>query len=218
MAEISTRDLRGLPGVGELRRVMESLAMLNAILWPDADGRTYMFDKAWGPGEALGSMNNGQGDDFVAVFSKAGCVLKGFAHEAEMTPYRHKPPRVAEGMFEGIPEVFAAYLKDPAFDVEATTFCMWRLVGDRAWGRGTVVLPKGKDPDGSAYLLRLLDGNARRWWAWAEESFERKVWRGGIEAVLRQEALTEGLVRRLNEEVGLADVRGDAEAIGYPVG
>jgi hypothetical protein len=93
MAPISTRDLRGVPGVEKLRRVMESLAMLDAILCSDETVRTYRFDKGWGPGEALGSMNNGQGDTFFAVFSAVGCWLKGFAHEAALTPYRWTPPR-----------------------------------------------------------------------------------------------------------------------------
>jgi hypothetical protein len=219
MAPISTRDLRGVPGVEKLRRVMESLAMLDAILCPDETVRTYRFDKGWGPGEALGSMNNGQGDTFFAVFSAVGCWLKGFAHEAALTPYRWTPPRVAEGMFEGLPEPFTAYLTEPAFEVEATTFCIWRPAGDGAWGCGTMALLAGKDPDGSAYLLRLLDGRAETVVAWAEENWiETGVWREGVEAVFAQQPLTEELVRGLNGEVGLEEVRGGAEAIGYPVG
>jgi hypothetical protein len=41
---ISTRDLSGLPPVDALRRVMRSLAMLDAILCPDWQGRYFSFN------------------------------------------------------------------------------------------------------------------------------------------------------------------------------
>ncbi len=40
---ISTRDLTSLPNVDDLRQLLQSLAMLDAILSPDWDGRYYSF-------------------------------------------------------------------------------------------------------------------------------------------------------------------------------
>jgi hypothetical protein len=213
---ISTRNLRGLGDVNEVRRILESLAMLNAVLWR-VDRPTYAFDAQWGGGLAVGEMSNGQGDSFVAAFSEAGCWLKGFAHEAALSPFRWVPPRVAAGMFDGMPEAFREHLAEPAFEVEATTFCIWRRTGDGAWGRGPVVLPGAEDVDGSADLLRLMDGQVETCWRWAEESFERQVSRKGVEAVMAHERLKESLVRELNEEVTLEEVREEAEGIGYPL-
>ncbi len=41
---ISTRDLSQLPDVDPLRRLMQSLAMLDAILSPDWELRYYSFN------------------------------------------------------------------------------------------------------------------------------------------------------------------------------
>jgi len=78
---ISTRDLSLLPDVDGLRRTLQAMAMLDAILRPEWEFRYYSFNAAWAEGEQMGSMRNGSGDDFFAHFSSAGCWLKGFAHE-----------------------------------------------------------------------------------------------------------------------------------------
>jgi hypothetical protein len=57
---------------------MQSLALLDAILSPDWEYRYFSFDSRWGPSERMGSMRNGQGDHWFALFSSAGCWLKGF--------------------------------------------------------------------------------------------------------------------------------------------
>jgi hypothetical protein len=83
---ISTRDLSGLPDIDALKRLMQSMAMLDAIMCPEWQYRLYSFNSKWAKGEQMGSMRDGQGDDLFALFTKDGCFLKGFAHEAPMTP------------------------------------------------------------------------------------------------------------------------------------
>lgn len=155
---ISTGDLSRLPNVAELRKLLQSMAMLDAILSPEWDSRYYSFNAHWAPDEQMGSMRNGCGDEFFALFNAAGCFLKGFAHEAAMSPYALDPPRMWPGVLEGVPEEFAACLHEPAFGLEDTTFCIWRRYGDTGWQHGPVELPAGADPDGSADLLAPLDG------------------------------------------------------------
>src|SRR5438105_3956555 len=91
-AMISTRDLSLLPDVDGLRRTLQSMAMLDAILCPEWEFRYYSFNAAWDAGEQMGSMRNGSGDNFFAHFSPAGCWLKGFAHDYPLSPYRHDGP------------------------------------------------------------------------------------------------------------------------------
>src|SRR4051812_1215303 len=104
---ISTRDLSLLPGVDGLRRALQSIAMLDAILCPEWEFRYYSFNAAWDRGEQMGSMRNGSGDHFFAHFGPAGCCLKGFAHEYPMSPYRESPPRPWPGVLEAVPAEFA---------------------------------------------------------------------------------------------------------------
>src|SRR5690349_3975316 len=66
-AMISTRDLSRLPDVDALRRLLQNMAMLDAILSPEWEYRYYSFNSKWARGEQMGSMRDGCGDDFFAL-------------------------------------------------------------------------------------------------------------------------------------------------------
>ncbi len=205
---ISTRDLRSLPDVARLRDLLQSLAMLDAIFSPEWQSRYYSFNSRWSEGEQMGSMRDGCGDDFFALFNAAGCFLKGFAHEAPM----RESPRV----FHGVPAEFAVCLEEPAFNMDNTTFCIWRRYSDEAWQRRTVEFPAGGDPDGSSSLLSALDGRPDTYRTWAESYYEREVELAAVEHVYRHLPITPDVVARLNSEVSLNDLAADISEIGYP--
>jgi hypothetical protein len=83
---ISTRDLSFLPDVDRFRATLQSTAMLDAILSPEWEYGYYSFNAGWSAGEQMGSRRDGLGDHFFALFSSSGCWIKGFAHEAPMSP------------------------------------------------------------------------------------------------------------------------------------
>jgi hypothetical protein len=214
---ISTRNLSLLPDIDGLRLTLQSMAMLDAILSPEWPYRYYSFNAAWGAHEQMGSMRNGSGDHFYALFGPAGCWLKGFAHESPMTPYREVPERVWPGILDVVPAEFVGCLREPAFSVEDVTFCVWRLFGDRTWQLGPVEFPAGHpDPDGSEFLLSSLDGRPGTYREWAADYYEREVSLSAVEHVYQHRSLTAGVVALLNPEVGLEDLAADASEIGYP--
>lgn len=224
---ISTRDLSQLPDVDALRRLLQSMAMLDAILCRNWQFRLYSFKARWADGEQMGSMRNGQGDDLFTLFNAHGCFLKGFAHEAEMTPYRSDPKRVWPGILESVPGDFAACLREPAFAVEDTTFCIWRRYGDISWRRGEIEFPSNADPDGSEVLLSPLDGRP-------ESYREQAVWYFSkpfltvemVRHVYEHRPLTDELVAALtpdivleddeNPHLSVADLEEEIAGIGYP--
>jgi hypothetical protein len=224
---ISTRDLSELPDVDGLRRLLQSMALLDAILCREWQFRFYSFNSRWARGEQMGSMRNGHGDDFFALFNAHGCFLKGFAHEAPMTPYRSDPKRLWPGLIESVPPEFAACLREPAFSIEDTTFCIWRRYGDSSWQRGEIEFPPGPDPDGSEWLLSPLDGKPPTYRAWAEWYFNKPFLTVElVRYVYEQWPLTDELVAALrpdivledeeNPHLGVADLEEDIEEIGYP--
>jgi hypothetical protein len=213
---ISSRDLTRLPDVDRLRAVLQSMAMLDAILSPEWEFRYYSFNAHWSTGEQMGSMRNGCGDDLFALFNAAGCFLKGFAHEAPMSPCDRRPKRVWPGVLDGVPAEFAACLGEPAFGIEDTTFCIWRRYSDRSWQRGAIEFPSGPDPDGSEFLLALLDGQPASYQAWAEDYYERPVHLAAVRQVYAHQPLTDKLVRRLNPAAAAEGLAADVEEIGYP--
>jgi hypothetical protein len=219
---ISTRNLLSLPDVDQLKELLQSMALLDAILQPEWEFRCYSFNSFWAADKQLGSMRNGQGDDFFALFNMAGCWLKGFAHEAPMTPYRAEPKRVWPGVLEGVPAEFAYCLRQPAFNVEDTTFCVWRRYTDAGWQYGPVEYPAGHpDPDGSECLVSPLDGRPETYREWAESYFSGS--RSGLAVepvrhIYEHRPLTEELVRQLNPKLSLEELQADIEEIGYPAG
>jgi hypothetical protein len=52
-----------LPPPEQLRRLCQSLAMLDAIFSPEWQYRLYSFNSRWAKGEMMASMRDGQGDE-----------------------------------------------------------------------------------------------------------------------------------------------------------
>lgn len=213
---ISTRNRSALPDVDGLRRLCRSLAMLDAILCPDWQYRYHSFDARWTPGAEMASMRDGSGDDYFILFTDAGAIMKGFAHESDAWQQRSMLP--PHGVFEGVPKDFAGFLTEPAFSIEESTFCLWRRSADPSWRAGLIAPLDGDDPDGSIKLMRLLDGNPQTYREWAEDYFEVPVAPSAVAHLYGQNPLNEEVVRVLNPHLGLADVAEDAAEIGYPAG
>ena len=214
---ISTRNLGALPSIDDLRRLCQSLAMLDAILEPEWQSRYYSFNSRWKPSEMMASMRNGSGDESFILFTADGAAIKGFAHESPMARFIATHGKVWPGVLDHVPTEFAGFLAEPAFSMEWTTFCIWRRYTDPAWQIGDVTFPAGEDPDGSAELLAILDGNPRTYQQWAEDYYERDVPLALVEQLYRHRPLTADLVVGLNPEVMLDDLAGDVAEIGYSV-
>ena len=142
------KDSLDLPSIQELRRITQSLAMLDAILSPEWDYRYYSFNSAWGPGEEMASMRNGSGDDWFLLLDHAGAALKGFAHELADSFL------LSQNIQTQVPADFSSFLNEPAFSMQHATFCYWRKSGDSSWSK----VDGGPDDDGADEMLALLGG------------------------------------------------------------
>ena len=186
--------------------------MLDAILSPEWEYRYYSFDSHWGNGEEMGSMRNGQGDDFFALFNAYGCFLKGFVHDSpaaceSIAPQEH---------YQGLPAEFATCVSEPAFSTDDVTFCIWRSFKDTKWHHHSIQLAQDEDPDGSIYLLSPLDGKPDTYWQWSEDYYERDVPLQAVKAIYERQRLTEDLVTALNPDLRLKDLKKDLREIKYP--
>jgi hypothetical protein len=216
---ISTRDLSLLPNVAVFRAAFQSMAMLDAIIMPEWEFRYYSFEVNMSEDESksIGSMRNGSGDDLHAIFGRAGCLIRGFAHEYEMTPYAQDPPRVFPGVLDDVPLEFADCLA--ALDSDwwlDSTFCIWRRHSDSKWHAGRIDFPESPDPDGSAFLLSAYDGRPETYQAWAEEYYQpREFSLRALRWVFEHRQLTEQVVRELNPDRSLAELTQEIGQIGY---
>ncbi len=159
----------------------------------------------------MASMRDGSGDEWFLLFSPAGAAMKGFSHESRIASGPTWP-----GVLSDVPAVFGSFLSEPAFSMEDTTFCIWRTPSDSHWQRGSIAFPSGPDPDGSADLLFILDGEPKTYKHWAEEYNEVDVSLAAVAHVYQHLPLTAEIVTELNNDITLSDLAADITEIGYP--
>jgi hypothetical protein len=189
--------------------------MLDAILSPEWEYRYYSFNSKWNQGEEMASMRNGSGDEYFILFNASGAILKGFAHESPMTPYRYNPPKLWDGLLDYVPKEFASFLTEPAFDMESTTFCIWRTYTDKIWQRGKLEFPESEDPDGSEGLLFMLDRNPETYKEWAERYYEEPISAWAVRDIYGHRPLTPELIAALNTNLSVSELEEDREEIGW---
>ena len=108
-------------------------------------------------------------------------------------------------------------MQEPAFNIDETTFCLWRRPGDRDWQIGPVAFPPdAPDPDGSEFLLSPLDGRPATYWTWAADYYETEIDLAAVEHVFQHRPLTTEIVERLNPNITLKVLTADIEEIAYP--
>ncbi len=217
MTQIFMRKvLSTLPDVEALKKISQSLAMLDAIISPNWEHRYYSFNSKWGENEMMASMRDGSGDDYFILFNSYGAIIKGFAHESSMSPYGNEPIKVWKGILENVPIEFKDFLSEPAFSIESTTFCIWRKFSDSSWQIGEIDYPNENDPDGMDDLLIILNNNPSTYKKWADYYFEKEVSLLSVEHLYQQKPLTKELLKNLNKDILIKDLQEDIEEIGYP--
>ncbi|GII95756.1 hypothetical protein [Sinosporangium siamense] len=215
---------RLLPDVPTLRDLCRSMAMLEAILSPAWSSRYHSCDAGWGPGEELASMRNGSGDEYSIVFSAAGAYIRGFAHEAVMSPYGNDGPW--PGVLDAIPVAFRHCVREPAFCDEdgmpVVTACLWRATDDQRWRAGEIDCeidyPDGvSDPDGAVYLFaQLVDPTPEAFQRFAEDYYDVSVDLNAARHIYALRPLTQTVVTALNADLSVEDLADDLAAARYP--
>lgn len=232
----STQSLNLLPAPAELIRISRSIAMMDAILCQDWEMRYFSFNSFWAAtGEMMGSMRNGQGDDYFIWFTPAVTAIKGFHHEAYMSPYRHN--NIYPGVLPSLPQAFHDFVKEAAFSMHEVTFCIWQEHSAPGWKIGDINWPPAElgsfcdgteegtiyDPDGSRDLLFALDGNPETYLEWANDYYELRD--NDIELLLEDVAhvyehkpLTNDMLERMGSDRSLRGLAEEIKEIGYGLG
>ncbi|MGH8002763.1 MAG: hypothetical protein ACREPR_25860, partial [Brasilonema sp.] len=164
----------------------------------------------WSKGEKMASMQNGSGDGYFALFSKEGAILKGFVHESSIEE------KTSLGVLDNVPEVFLDnFINEPAFSMESTSFCIWRLATDSSWQVGNIDMPSNSD-DGSSKLLSIFEDTPTRYKNWAEQYYEIVLPQTEVLAIFQHRLLSNELIQAINPNNSLEDLAEDIIEIGYP--
>lgn len=213
---ISTRQLEQLGQIEDLKKLLQSLSVLDLIMSPEWAYRYYSFNAKWDTSEQMGSMRNGQGDSFIAWFTENGCFFKGFDHESEMSSWAKENQKPIPSIYEKVPDILKPALIEPAFSIEDVSFCFWRLQGDQSWSIGDIHFPETDDPDGSEFLLEILNGNPQKYQSFVEEYYEEIIPLESIRHIYAHKPLDIDIIKSLNAEVSLDSIQEELVEIGYP--
>ena len=217
MTLISTKNIETLSGINDLKRLLQSLAVLDLIMSPDWESRYYSFDSHWSEGETMGSMRNGCGDSFNALFDSNGCFFKGIAHEYPLSSWREGNLETWKKVLDQVPKEFSSAVTEPAFDMESISFCFWRTYDDASWQCGSLETDETDDPDGSEFLLECLNGDPAVYQEFAEEYYEEEIPLLPICHIYNHKPLTQEIIDLLNPEVKMAEIHAELLEIGYSV-
>lgn len=211
MKPISTKNLEDLAGVDSLKQLLQSLAVLDLIMCPERDYRYYSFDSRWGEGETMGSMRNGCGDTFTALFDSNGCFFKGFSHDSRLSSWFKGNLERWRKRLENVPTQFC----EPAFDMDSISFCFWRTYKDDAWQQAVLKTLGAGDLDGSEFLLGCFDYDPMRYQNFAKEYYEAQIQCLPIQHIYSHAPITQEIIDLLNPEVKLAEIEEELLKIGY---
>lgn len=196
------KNLVDFPNIDTLKRRMQSLATLDALLCPEWELRYFSYDKDWGPSETLGSIRNGAGDDVFALFSDVGCFIKEFYHE--------RP--ILDDAYARVPIEFIDATQEPAFSPENVTTCYWR-------GRQCHWEMNGNDKrfdPTKSFLLAAVDGKPETYEAFTKEYYEQVLPPYLADHIFQHQTLTTLNLDSIAFDGNLEELKKDIDEIGYP--
>jgi hypothetical protein len=185
-----------------LKRISQSIAMLDAVMMQEWELRYFSFNATWSPPNQMASMRNGSGDHYFILFTPHGAALKGFCRDVGSKP----------NCYEGLPQVFEnPFLKEPAFVTAEVSFACWNT-GDQWVIRPAAALDVAHCAD---TLLNVTRG-PEEYQKWAEGYYERQIPLSIVRSVYNHDALTERILAELNPDLDQKQFAADLKEIGYP--
>ncbi|MBL4937658.1 hypothetical protein JK636_18265 [Clostridium sp. YIM B02515] len=216
----STENLKLLPSINSLKRISQSIAMLDAIIYQEWEYRYYSFNSKWSQNEMMASMRDGQGSHYFILFFIDGVMIKGYDIDAPINGFTDK--EFWKDQMNQIPNQFDSFLSEPAFVTDKATFFIWRLNSDSHWRTldlNSLIKEqdlKVCDFDGSENLINILDGLPQTYKRWADAYYESDFDLSIIEKIYRHEPLTKEIVETLNSDIDYEVLIEDIKEIDYP--
>ncbi|GGR29526.1 hypothetical protein [Deinococcus ruber] len=119
-----------------------------------------------------------------------------------------------------MPERYASVLDEPAFSPDALSFFGWYELDKRQWNwiapesTGFYAFP---DLLNTSLSRLLISPSADLYNTWAEEYYDLDFDLKSVTHIFRFLPLAKNTIDILNPDLGLSDIEGDADEIGYPI-
>jgi hypothetical protein len=191
-----------IPRPDSLKKVCKCLAILDCILMPEWEYRYFSFNKKWDKKEMMASMRNGSGEEYFIHFCENGVAIKLYSKDNTIAINY-------QDLLKQVPKEFASFKTENAFNFENTTYLLWIVNGQTEWS----VLPKIKT---EIPLLGFVVSGPKYYYDWAVDYYEKKLNFGIIEDVFANKPINEEMIKKLNKDITLEDIKDDIDGIGYP--
>ena len=114
----------------QVRKISQSLAMLDAILMPEWEERYFSFNAHWDDerDEMMASMRTGEGDEYYILFCPRNALGKVYTSDA-----LHLSKSQIAKLEDEVPYMLTSFMDEEAFDVENSSFFFWRSRTDKEW-------------------------------------------------------------------------------------
>ncbi|MBM6385060.1 MAG: hypothetical protein JSY10_13900 [Paenibacillus sp.] len=210
----------------KMHQQMRILAALDIILSEEEWLRVHRYEAELQPGVAWGSIDNGAGDHLHVLFTPSGTLIKGFDHESPLSPYARDDGEVYPGMYDEVPKVLRAILKDQEerMEPEDVTFCIWQEGNDPEWKTGSwiqqALIEESEDDatGGADFLLGYIEETPEAFADWAEGYYEsHELPLSAIAEVYEGKPVTPGLIRRLCPERDVEAALDELQQRGYVI-
>ncbi|MDI4645865.1 hypothetical protein [Cohnella hashimotonis] len=201
--EATVLDL--LPEPAILKKQLKIQAALNTIVCQEDWLRYHSFDQDWAEDVSMAKIDNGAGDRMYILFSPDGCILKGFDHESELSPYAQDEHRVFDGIYDDVPAQLLSLLDDDAMEKDVVTFCIWRESSESNWRKGKVAITEGES-DGSQFLVGCIFQTPEDFVEFAEGYFELSLPLDIVVKIYDGASITGDMIKALNPDRDVKEV------------
>ncbi|WP_086350603.1 hypothetical protein [Candidatus Enterococcus clewellii] len=210
--------LRNFKTANELRQAFLSWAAIDILLEEEYAYRVYDWIPVWTQGQAYGKIDNGAGDELIALFGENDCIIKGFDHESALSPHAQEEFKIYDGLYEQAPKELLERLFDPAIEHEHVTFCIWQTTGDD-WHKEETAIPEGED-DGEEFLMGYFHSTVEAHSDWIKDYYEIELDQSLV-LLFRHFFYRKPITQTLLIQHGFGEQKErifeELEKIGYPV-
>lgn len=155
----------------------------------------------------MGSMRDGEGDNWFILFGDFCAAIKGVSSTAET--------HLSYELKKQLPKAFASFLNEPAFTMDKASYCYRyeALAANPSW-HNVLETPSS---DGFSYeTLSIMTEPTDVYISFANKSYETPLTPKDIQAIYDHLPLTEELIQSINPDITLTDLTDNISEIAYP--
>lgn len=188
-------NINELPSIYEVKKILQGLALLDAILMPEWEYRFFSYNCNWDEqgNEEMASMRDGEGNEYFIYFSHLGVAGKVLFENNIQNPIES---------LDKIPNVFENFKNEKAFNLDNATFFFWKTYNDEKWFSSPNNL---KDYS----LLSFINNSYKGYQEWAENYYEREIESQTLHEVFSSLDINSKQLAILNSELILEDLEED---------